>query len=242
MADMRRDEINLRKLVGRWTLVTEAHRQALGDGWDIAENLVWLHTSALQRISRAAGSNPSESDKATILLGAHALNLCVETLSLTVRGLFDVASYMLRASFDCQALVYAVAKDEALARKFGKGKLEASAARRLHVRDLRAAGETALANEIDARNKAEAKAANVLTHANVTHVDKIIELGGTTMTPVVAGREDSSECLKFWKAALEHEDLTLSWFHAFRNQALGSDWKKVRLAARGQVQTWFTTN
>jgi len=242
MTDIRRDQINLRKLIGRWTTVTETHRQALGDGWDIAENLVWLHTSALQRISRATGANPSESDKATILLGAHTLNVYIEVLSLIVRGLFDVASYLLRGSFDCQSLVYAVAKYEAQAEKFGRGKLKASAARKLHVKDLRAASETTLANKIDDRNKAEAKAANVLAHASVTHVDKIIELSGTEITPVITGREDSSECLNFWKVALEHEDSTLGWLHAFRNQVLGPAWKKTYLVTNGRFRTWFTTN
>jgi hypothetical protein len=232
-------QIRLDNVVGRWPISVEENRKALGDGWAVAEEFLRLHARGLQQISRAAGATPCESDKTLMLLGAHGLNLYITTVRLIVGGLFDVAAYLLRASFDCQTLLYATGRDEEVAKRFAAGDLKASQARKRLVADLRQGGQAELAQQISTRFEEEAKAANDLSHLKLIHLDKLIEVGDSSITPVVGGRADSKECLNFWKAALEHEHWILSWFLAFRKPALDSDWIRQYETVRARFLGWF---
>lgn len=234
-------QIRLDYVVERWSISVEENRKALGDGWAIAEEFLRLHVRGLQQISSAAGATPSESDKAVIHLGVHGLNLYITTVRLIVGGLFDVAAYLLRASFDCQSLLYATGCDEELAKRFAAGGLKASQARKRLVADLRRGGKAEIADQINTRFCEEMKAANELSHLNLGHLDKLIEVAGSSARPVVGGRADSEECRRFWVTTLEEEFWLLSWFCALRGTVLESDWVARYESARNHFVGWFKT-
>lgn len=239
------DQLQLKPLrhliMGEWDATAEGNCNALGDGWDIAEKFSRLHARALQQISRVAQSKPSQSDKAVILLGGHGLNLYLTILGLSVRGLCDVASHLVRGLLDSQSLLYATAKDQGWAAKFmaGQEELKASEARRVMIDDLREGGQDQLANDIEGRYKEEAKAANSLAHVSVIHADKLLKMGASSLTPVVGGLADSEESRRFWLTTLEQEFWMLSWLRALRRSSLDSDWIAQYEATKNRFQEWF---
>lgn len=224
-----------------WSPVAKNHRKDLGEGWLVAEELARLHLYGLQRISRAAMPKPSEQEEAIITLGCLGLNLYVETLALTIQGLFDVASHLLRGLSDCQSLTFAAGSDEQLAKRFLKDKLKASQARKAYVAYLRAAGEDELADKMNDRYKKEAGAANSLAHVSTVHIGKIMEVGDDVITPVLLGRSDSRQCRLYWLAAVDPEHNLLTWLHAFRDTSLGSDWIEKFEDVTTRFRQWFAT-
>jgi hypothetical protein len=234
-------QIDLGPTLREWPVGHKENRDALGDGWAIAEEFLRLHTRGLQHISRAAGAKPSESDKAMILLGTHGLNLYITALGLIVGGLFDVASHLARGLLDCQSLLYATARDEALGAKFmaGPERLKASEGRKVMINDLRNAGEDQLANDIETRYQEEAKAANSLAHVSVVHADKLVKMSANSLTPVAGGLAAGEEARRLWLVALEQELWMLGWLRAFRSSSLDSDWIAQYEATKSRFHEWF---
>ena len=234
-------QIRLEHTLRGWPLVNQENREAIGDGWAVAEQFLRLHAQGLQHISRVAGATPSESDKAVILLGTHGLNLYMTALRLIVGGLFDVASHLFRGLLDCQSLLYVTAKDEEAAAKFmlEPENLRASESRKVMIDDLRNAGEDQLANDIEARYQQEAKAANSLSHVSVLHADKLVRMKANSVTPIAGGVAAPGEARLLWLVALEQESWMLSWLRAFRSSSLDSDWVVQYEAAKGRFREWF---
>jgi hypothetical protein len=234
-------EIRLDHTLRGWPLGNQENREAIGDGWALAEEFLRLHTRGLQHISRAAGAKPSESDKAVILLGAHGLNLYITTLGLIVGGLFDVASHLFRGLLDCQSLLYVTAKDEEAAAKFmtAPEKLKASESRKVMINDLRNAGQDQLANDIEAKYQEESKAANSLAHVNVVHADKLVQMKANSVTPIAGGLAAPEEARRFWLVALEQESWMLTWLRAFRFSSSDSGWVVQYETAKDRFREWF---
>lgn len=214
-------------VVTSWGSREEHHRRSLGDGWPLAEDYVALHTEALRKISKAAGSSPSQSDQATILLSCHGLNLFIETMGLVVRGLFDVSAHLLRPLMDTQSLVFACALQEDLAARYlGTGaSLKASEARKLFVAYVRG-DDDVLANDIDRIFRDDADAANDLAHVKLLHGNKLTKVEGGSVTPVAWGISDPAEAVRQSQAALSQEHGLLVSLKAFRTDVVGQQWIK----------------
>ena len=232
-------QFNLQKLMVGWPKIAETHRNALGEGWGIGEELARLHASALQQISRSAGQHPTESDKAIIRLGCHGFNLYVSALSLITRGLFDVASHLMRGLFDCQALLYATGSSEDLAKRFGDGSLAASDARKRLIETLNAAGEAETAERFERKYMEEREASNSLAHVSVIHAEKVLEVTEDVATPVVLGRFDQAECRNFWLIPLEQEFWMVTWLYALRRPLFHGEGIAQWEAMRRSFTKWF---
>lgn len=77
------------------------HNAAIADLLPIAETFAGLHQQAVKRISVHFGPQPPVNARAVLAIASHAFNVYVSTLSLAVRGQFDVARYLVRPLFDC---------------------------------------------------------------------------------------------------------------------------------------------
>ncbi|MCH8009895.1 MAG: hypothetical protein IIC91_13635 [Chloroflexi bacterium] len=215
-------------VVTSWGSREEDHKRSLGDGWPLAEDYVALHTEAMRKISKAAGSSPSQSDQATILLGCHGLNLFIETMGLLVRGLFDVSAQLLRPLMDTQSLVYACARGEDLASRYleEEGKpLKAAEARKLFVAHVRSEDD-ALANDLDRILSDDADAANDLAHVKRLHGDKLSMVEAGKVTPTAWGMTDPGEAVRQSQAAISQEHGLLVSLKAFRTEVVGQRWIK----------------
>ena len=232
-------QFNLQKLMVGWPKIAESHKNALGEGRGIGEELARLHASALQQISRNAGQDPTKSDKAIIRLGCHGFNLYVSALSLITRGLFDVASHLMRGLFDCQALVYATGSSEDLAKRFGDGSLAASDARKILIEILNAAGEAETAERFERKYKEEREASNSLAHVSMIHAEKVLEVTGDAATPMLLGRFDEAECRNFWLISLEQEFWTVTWFYALRRPLFHDEGIAQWEAMRRSFTKWY---
>lgn len=216
--------LSLQNLIAApWGPIEEENRQALGDGWELAETFVSLHAEAAMRISAAAGPTPSNSDQATILLACHGMNLFVATMGLIVRGLFDVSAHLMRGLMDTWSLLYACASRDELAARYLNATLKASEARQLLVDDLRSR-EQALGDDYESRLKDDADAANDLAHVKLLHGDKLVTVEEGRITPVAGGRIDRGEARTQSKPALETERWLLVSLKAFRKNALSEAW------------------
>ena len=217
-------QLSLQNLIApSWGPIEEENRQALGDGWELAETFASLHAEAARRISKAAGTTPSNSDQATILLVCHGMNLFVETMGLIVRGLFDVSAHLLRGLMDTQSLLYACASRDELAARYLNSSLKASETRRLLVADLRSQ-DKALADDFESRLKDDAHAANDLAHVRLLHGYKLVNIHDGRITPVAGGRIERDEAHGQSKPALEAERWLLVSLRAFRKTAVGEHW------------------
>jgi hypothetical protein len=235
MADF---HFSLKETLARWPGLAEENIQALGAGWVLAEQLAKLHALAIQSVSTKAGSHPSQQEQAILLLSAHGLNLFLDFLGLVARGRFDVASHLLRAILDCQSLVFAVSSSEEGAAEFHDGKLRGAQGRKRVVELLREA-EPALADFLDKRFKDDSGAANELSHVGLSHVDKILELKGNRLEPILGGRVDAELARQMVGAALEHEHWHLTWFGAFWSEAVGEDWRSGFAGLRDEFREWM---
>ena len=235
MAEFR---LNLKSTVSMWPPHAEQNIADLGEGWRLADKMADLHSLALQRISRAAGRNPERQDEGVLLLGTHGLNLFIATMGLIAKGQFDVVSHLLRAGFDCQSLAFAVGSRADLAEKFFAGDLRSAECRKLVVVTIRAV-DSELADFIDSRYRDEFDAANELSHVSLTHVDKILDRQGDTLTPIVGGRIDADLARNMAGVALENEYWHLVWFKAFRSSTLGQDWVDELSAIQGPFRGWM---
>ena len=231
-------KLDLRSTVFKWPDFAEQNIAGLGDGWKIAEELVQLHSIALQRISRAVGPHPSQQDQGALFLGIHGLNLFLEFMGLVIRGRFDVAPYLARAILDCQSLAFAVQSDAGLAAQFFDGKLRGYQGREKVVEAIRPI-EAELAAYLERRFKDEAGAANDLSHVNLTHLDKILDRKGDSFTPIIGGRVDHDLSRRLTGSALEHEEWHLSWFEAFHGSTVGQDWVDERSAMKDSFRAWM---
>lgn len=231
-------KLDLRSTVSIWPNFAEQNITGLGDGWKIAEEMARLHSIALQRIGYSLGPHQSQQDQGTLLLGTHGLNLFLEFMSLVIRGRFDVASYLARAILDCQSLAFAVQSDAGLAAQFFDGKLRGYQGREQVVEAIRPV-EPELAAYLERRFKDEAGAANDLSHVNLTHLDKILDREGDSVTPIVGGRVDHDLGRRLTGSALEHEDWHLTWFEAFRGSTVGQDWVDEHSAIKNSFRAWM---
>ena len=231
-------KLDLRSAVSIRPDFAEQNITGLGDGWKIAEEMARLHSIAIQRIARAAGPHPSQQDLGTVLLGTHGLNLFLEFMGLVIRGRFDVASYLPRAILDCQSLAFAVQSDAGLAAQFFDGKLRGYQGRVKVVEAIRPV-EAELADYLERRFKDEAGAANDLSHVNLTHLEKLVDRDGDSVTPIVGGRVDHDLGRSLTGSALENEDWHLSWFEAFHGSTVGQDWVNERSAMKNSFRAWM---
>jgi hypothetical protein len=99
--------------------------------------------------------------------------------------------------------------------------------------------EAELATFLESRFKEEAGATNVLSHVNLTHLDKILDREGDSITPVIGGRVDHDLSRYFTGSALEHEDCRLAWFEAFHGSTLGQGWVDERSAMKSSFRAWM---
>ena len=222
-------KLSLRDLVVKeWGSREEEHRRSLGDGWTLAEEYVALHVEATRKISKAAGSSPSQSDQATILLLGHGLNLFMETMGLLVRGLFDVSVHLLRGLMDTQSLVYACASREVFGARYMEEEgepLKGAEARKLFVADVRSQDD-ALANDLNRILSDDADAANDLAHVKLLHGDKLSIVEAGKVTPISWGIADAAEAVRQSQAALSQEHSLLVSLKAFRTEVVGQQWIK----------------
>lgn len=117
MTSSDQNEVDLRKNLWGWSGIAELHRAALGAGWDVAEQFVQLHLSAVREFTVVVGQLGSR-EQAVIELGVHSLNLYAGAFALLVRGQFDVAPYLMRGLYDVPCLILATDGEEAIAERF----------------------------------------------------------------------------------------------------------------------------
>lgn len=220
------------------TDAAKSHRAGSAEAWDIGGAFVDLHLAALQTLSEAAKTTPSESNTALIGLTCHGFNLYVAAFDLATSGKFDVAILLMRAIFDCGPLVYAVAKDDAIAKRFNEDSFSGADARKLQIDDI-ASLEPELAAGLTRQWKSEYDAVNKAAHVKAVHSEKLLAIVDGQVTPWVGGREDLEECTHMYRAANFGEFWHLSSLANFRVELLGGAWVRRFKAAGRKFDSWM---
>jgi len=219
-----------------------ANREGIGRGWNLAVEMLNLHSVAIEAVSRAAGGQPKSNEKVVILLGVHGANLTVAALGLIVRGQFDVVRYLMRSIFDCHTLMAGCGLDPNLADRFLRGEEKlAAVARKQTLAGMRADGDSEDANWIESRFKGDYEAANDLSHVAPSQVGLVLE-GGSVRTPVVGGRVDPSEASLLWKATLEQEHWALIWLSGLAANVVDDNWRAQFGDLQARVPTYMKDN
>ena len=231
------DEYKIDDYIAPWTPSANAHKAALGDGWQIACEFIDLHLQALESTS-VPGKKPTDQEQAVMAVGAHGFSLFTAGLKLIIRGEFDVALYLARPLSDIQAQLYAVSKQPALATDYLQDNLKASKARKLVIADLQAEGDLATAQWLKDRWSGEARAANKLAHPNTVHGDIMLQVGTSSVTPWLGGRTDPDECSLMVVGSLEYEHWLHSWYRAFYAPSLPGDWVSTLVDAGKRFGSW----
>lgn len=193
IGEIRTDEISdpgiLPQLVAGLPEVIEANRAAIGDAWPIASNFAEFHYDLLRRLSRAAGSSPTDAEQAVLLLGTHGLNVLSSAIGGTLRGEFDTTLYFVRAHFDTASFLLVCSHDTELARRWRHDELDASDARKRFVTALRDGAERDLADTVDRILRTDADAANEAAHVGLTHANKLLRTESDgNVRPIVGGQ------------------------------------------------------
>jgi hypothetical protein len=230
--------LNLKARIATWPAYADCNLAELAEGWNLVEEMAELHWLALQALSATAGRRPSKQDECVLLLGGHGLNLLIGTVELIVKGQFDVASYLLRALFDCESLSYAVHAKPELADRFLADDLRSFEGRRMIIENIRSL-DPDLADFLDKRYRDEFDAANDMSHVNLTQLDKLVTSDGQSITPVVGGRCDGIVARRMTGVVVEHEHWHLTWFAAFRTDTMGPDWTARYKACGESMRPWM---
>lgn len=229
------------ELLTDWTPTAEENRRESADGWSLSEDMFRLHLGAIKSVSRKAAATPSPTDQALILVGTHGLNVFSALVGLVFRGQFDVAAHLIRPMFDLPFLILGVGSDEEIASRFMEGdELHASDVRRQVIRVLEEANENELAGSVDNILRRNAQAANTLSHVNLVHGDKLVQLKGEAVQPIVGGRVDRGELRRMLSAVLLSEQLALQYVPIARPPATDEDWRTNLDAAVDQFRRFAT--
>ncbi len=233
---MKLSALNLSQLMSHQTIATQ-HREALGEGWLIAEEFLGLHLEALTRISRSAGRDPGISTQLRLGIGGHSANLFFTILDLLAKGLFDVAVHLHRGLFDCHSLLEVVG-DTALANQFDAGNLRPSDARKMALALLRENGYGELADDAERILLQEKEIVDDLAHVKAYHLILTQSRGVSSVTPTALGRFDARYCQEQWLATLRNELLILTILGA---AACDEDWNTRLAAAKARFSAWYKT-
>ena len=236
------DQFDLRSHLVCWSGIAELHRAALGDGWDVAERFVALHTSAMWQF--AATARPlGVCERAAIQMGVHSLNLYTGALGLLVRGQFDVASYLMRSVYDSHSLLQAASTDEDNARRLlgeipGK-RLSASHAR---VWVERNGGFSGYGLEVDEPYQKEIaqlrSAMNRYAHTGHYQAESVLSIAEGGITPTFGGHLDGRRLLRDVAIIGKLEMYTLTVIGRL-HPSLDGEWFKSYSEAFGLYQMWF---
>ncbi len=174
------------------------HRRSVRDAWSIANDLLNLHDRVLQSLAKLSGTSeaqPSPSDRCVIGIGAFALNTTANCILLALRGEFGTAATLIRALFDCDALVYATGVDEEIAERWEQGRYKASSARKRYVQDLQAIGATHLSEKTERFFLDYGDTTNLTAHVHPLVIAQIVDTSGGLFTPVIGGLNDPDRSL-----------------------------------------------
>lgn len=228
----------LQELLTGWNERAGAHRDAVGQGWPIAEDFLRLHGDALIAFSKQVGSSPNEREQAALLVSTHGYNLYVGALASILRGQFDVAAYQLRPLLEAWVVFVAVARDEDFARRFLSHQLGTQDAWKRTRQELQKV-EAELTQALDKTFREEWSVTNDLAHVSALHVDRLVERAGRSITPHAGGLLDREQAVALWQGATLQYARLLIYQRGTFSPVLSSEWQRQFEDAYTRYQVWM---
>ncbi len=213
--------------------IAKTHLAALGDGRNVAERFSQLHGLAVQEFVRTTpGDGPPK--RAVVVLASHSYNTYIAALDLVVRGLFDVAAYLMRGLFDVPCLILVTGHDPESAERFwsNSDELKASDARKW-VQSNHADADVLL-QEVDELYRFM----NEFSHTGQHHGKSLLDVKSGGITPTFGGRLDDRRALIDVAIIGKLEMLTLTALSEFGAASDAQWWAEFGSAVKLYTD-WF---